>query len=78
MEATGIKSGSFYPSMRELRKTKWIESDWQHSDQSGPDVPPIIHYRLTPDGVAFASELDKGKIQGTMWRRYLPDEIMWA
>jgi DNA-binding PadR family transcriptional regulator len=54
---TGLKSGTLYPILMRLAEHSLLETRWEHVE---PGRPPRHLYRLTPDGVAYAGELQPG------------------
>lgn len=55
-QQTGLKSGTLYPLLIRLKDQGVLEADWRDSPQAGR--PPRHVYRLTPDGLAWASSLE--------------------
>ncbi len=77
MDTTGIKSGSFYPSARELRRSPWVEFEWRLASDD-PNGKPMMHYRLTGTGVDLARQIADGDLQGSQWRHFVPEGWRWA
>ena len=50
---TGLKSGTLYPILMRLAERKLLETSWETAEIG---KPPRHLYRLTPDGLLFASE----------------------
>jgi DNA-binding PadR family transcriptional regulator len=50
----GLKSGTLYPLLMRLTDDGLLESAWHPAAR--PGVPPRHGYRLTPRGIAFATE----------------------
>jgi PadR family transcriptional regulator, regulatory protein PadR len=56
---TGLKSGTLYPILIRLTERGWLETRWEHADQTGK---PRHIYRLTAEGEHAARKtLDKHK-----------------
>lgn len=53
---TGLKSGTLYPLLMRLSDQGLLASRWEESEQ--PGRPPRHVYRLTPDGLELARDLD--------------------
>ena len=53
---TDLSSGSLYPILMRLADRGLLEADWEESGQ--PGRPHRHIYRLTPNGIAVARELD--------------------
>ena len=51
-KATGLKSGTLYPTLARLSEQGLLESEWRASLELGR--PPRHAYRLTSSGFAFA------------------------
>lgn len=51
-KATGLKSGTLYPTLARLSDQGLLESEWRPSLE--PGRPPRHAYRLTTAGLAFA------------------------
>jgi PadR family transcriptional regulator PadR len=51
-KATGLTSGTLYPSLMRLHDQGLLESKWLESEGTGR--PPRHLYRLTTQGIAFA------------------------
>ena len=51
---TGLKSGSLYPMLMRLAERKLLETDWEMNEAGRP---PRHLYRLTPDGLRLAREM---------------------
>jgi DNA-binding PadR family transcriptional regulator len=51
-KATGLSSGTLYPSLMRLHDQGLLESKWLESEEMGR--PPRHLYRLTARGLAFA------------------------
>jgi PadR family transcriptional regulator PadR len=56
MRATGLKSGTLYPILGRLEENGLAESRWEEVDSSAEGRPRRRLYRLTPNGVASASD----------------------
>ena len=50
----GLKAGSLYPILMRLSDRKLLEAAWESDPPAGR--PPRHLYRLTPDGLALATE----------------------
>lgn len=70
-KAASVASGSLYPSLRDLRRSGLVESEWR-APEGDPDGQPLRYYKLSPNGVALARDLAADKVTGTGWRKYLP------
>lgn len=53
-QETGLKSGTLYPVLMRLSDRELLDSRWEASPERGR--PPRHMYRLTPAGVAYATE----------------------
>jgi DNA-binding PadR family transcriptional regulator len=53
---SGLKSGTLYPLLIRLHERGHLEAQWVDSDQPGRPVRHI--YRLSPQGLAFARDLE--------------------
>jgi PadR family transcriptional regulator, regulatory protein PadR len=53
-EQTGLKSGALYPILLRLSDRGMLEARWEPSPHQGR--PPRRLYRLTAQGVSFATE----------------------
>jgi DNA-binding PadR family transcriptional regulator len=53
-KATGLKSGSLYPTLIRLADQGYLESRWCEPDK--PGRPPRHAYRLTAKGVGLARD----------------------
>lgn len=53
--STGLKSGTLYPILLRLAECRLLETQW---DTSEVGKPPRHMYRLTPDGLEYARELE--------------------
>jgi PadR family transcriptional regulator PadR len=51
----GLKAGSLYPILMRLSDRALLEATWETDPPTGR--PPRHLYRLTPDGLALATEL---------------------
>ena len=51
-KATGLKSGTLYPTLARLSEQGLLESEWRQPLE--PGRPPRHAYRLTPAGAQFA------------------------
>jgi PadR family transcriptional regulator PadR len=49
---TGLKSGTLYPILMRLEKCTLLEAQWVTTEDG---VPPRHTYRLTPNGLEWAS-----------------------
>ena len=57
MDATGLPSGTVYPSLRRLEQAELVISRWEeHSTAQRELRPPRKYYELTPDGDAARAE----------------------
>jgi len=52
METTGLPSGTIYPALRRLEKSKLIRSDWESSASAESQGPPRKYFRVTATGRA--------------------------
>ena len=50
METTGLPSGTIYPALRRLEKSKLIRSDWESTAASESYGPPRKYFRVTAEG----------------------------
>ena len=50
----GLKSGTLYPLLMRLTDEGLLEAEWH--PPARPNLPPRHGYRLTPRGIAFASD----------------------
>jgi len=50
MDGTGLPSGTIYPALRRLEKSKLIRSDWESTAAAESQGPPRKYYRLTIEG----------------------------
>jgi PadR family transcriptional regulator, regulatory protein PadR len=51
MEAAGLPSGTVYPALRKLEKSKFIRSQWEHAAVArAGQRPPRRYYQITSDG----------------------------
>src|SRR5262249_33240249 len=55
IEATGVKSGSLYPILRRLEDQHLIAGEWEDIDEAAEGRRRRRYYKLTPDGVEFAT-----------------------
>lgn len=51
---TSLKSGTLYPILMRLSKSRWLETRWIEPETAGR--PPRHMYRLTPEGLRCARE----------------------
>ncbi len=62
---SGLASGTLYPILLRLESAGWFISRWENIDPAAVGRPRKRFYRLTPSGLAQASEvfvgLDLGK-----------------
>jgi len=52
---TGLPTGSIYPILARLEASRLAASEWEDIDEAAAKRRRRRHYRLTPDGVEFAS-----------------------
>lgn len=50
---TSLKSGTLYPILMRLAERNWLETRWEHADETGK---PRHMYRLTAEGHRVARE----------------------
>ncbi len=67
---TDLSSGSLYPILMRLADRGLLEADWEPSEQ--PGRPPRHIYRLTPDGIATARQLNFAGKQPAPRKRLVP------
>ena len=53
LQELGLKSGTLYPLLMRLKDYDLLAAEWH--DATKPGRPPRHAYRLTPDGIAFAT-----------------------
>ena len=53
----GLASGTLYPILLRLEAAGWFVSQWESIDPSSAGRPRRRLYRLTPSGLARASEV---------------------
>ena len=53
----GLASGTLYPILLRLEAAGWFVSQWESIDPSSAGCPRRRLYRLTPGGLARASEV---------------------
>ena len=63
---SGIASGTLYPILLRLESAGWFVSRWEAIDPSTAGRPRRRLYRLTPGGLARASELFAGFGRGVL------------
>jgi PadR family transcriptional regulator PadR len=56
-KCSGLASGTLYPILLRLESAGWFVSRWEAIDPSSAGRPRRRLYRLTPTGLAFASEV---------------------
>ncbi len=61
-----IASGTLYPILLRLESAGWFVSRWETIDPSSAGRPRRRFYRLTPGGLARASELFAGFGRGVL------------
>jgi PadR family transcriptional regulator PadR len=61
---SGLASGTLYPILLRLESAGWFISRWENVDPSTVGRPRKRFYRLTPSGLAQASELFIGLSPG--------------
>jgi PadR family transcriptional regulator PadR len=54
---SGLASGTLYPILLRLESAGWFVSKWESIDPSSAGRPRRRLYRLTPSGLARASEI---------------------
>lgn len=54
---SGLASGTLYPILLRLESAGWLVSRWEAADSSALGRPRRRLYRLTPSGLARASEV---------------------
>ena len=54
---SGLASGTLYPILLRLESAGWFVSKWESIDPSSAGRPRRRLYRLTPSGLARASEV---------------------
>lgn len=54
---SGLASGTLYPILLRLESAGWFRSRWESIDPAAAGRPRRRLYRLTPSGLARASEL---------------------
>jgi PadR family transcriptional regulator, regulatory protein PadR len=59
-KATGLRSGTLYPSLMRLSEQGLLESRWQETER--PGLPPRHVYRLTAAGLALARDQERAAI----------------
>ena len=57
MDATGLPSGTVYPTLARMEARAYVESEWE-DEQSAVEAgrPRRRYYRLTPEGTRALSE----------------------
>jgi DNA-binding PadR family transcriptional regulator len=57
MEATGLPSGTVYPTLQRLEKRGWVRARWENEEVArGEGRPRRRYYRLTGAGEAAVRE----------------------
>ena len=63
---TNLKSGTLYPILMRLAERDWLETRWEHADETGK---PRHMYRLTAEGRRAAREtLDANRERFASWK----------
>lgn len=63
---TNLKSGTLYPILMRLAERDWLETRWEHADETGK---PRHVYRLTAEGRRAAREtLDANRERLASWK----------
>jgi len=57
LKSSGLASGTLYPILLRLESAGWFVSKWESIDPSSAGRPRRRLYRLTPSGLARASEV---------------------
>lgn len=68
MDATGLPSGTVYPTLARMEGRRFVESEWEDEETARADGRPRRrYYRLTPEGArGLAEALERlGQIAGT-------------
>jgi DNA-binding PadR family transcriptional regulator len=63
---TGLKSGTLYPILMRLAKFSFLETKWVTTEDG---VPPRHNYRLTPNGMKLAREMQMASRSAVRVRR---------
>ena len=50
MDGTGLPSGTIYPALRRLEKSRLIRSDWESTAAAESNGPPRKYFRVTGEG----------------------------
>jgi DNA-binding PadR family transcriptional regulator len=53
-KAAGLASGTIYPILARLERSRWVESEWEDVDESVAGRRRRRYYRLTGDGARAA------------------------
>ncbi len=77
IDMPGIGAASFYPTIRRLRRSPWVEWRWEHP-RDDPQGKPYMTYRLRPVGVELGGELAAGRLKGRAWQQFVPSEWTWV
>ena len=64
---TSLKSGTLYPILMRLSKSRWLETRWAEPEAAGR--PPRHMYRLTAEGLRCARERLRPKTARMLVRR---------
>lgn len=57
MDATGLPSGTVYPTLARMEARAYVDSEWEDgADAKEAGRPRRRYYRLTPDGARALSE----------------------
>jgi PadR family transcriptional regulator PadR len=56
-KATGLKSGTIYPTLARLEEAGWITGSWEQIDPTVEGRRPRRYYRLTASGVSAAEDV---------------------
>ncbi len=62
-KATGLKSGTLYPTLTRLSDQGFLETDWRPSEIGRP---PRHAFRLTARGLSFAKEQSARPFRGSV------------
>lgn len=72
IKATGVTSGTLYPTLARLSDQGLLEAEWRAPLELGR--PPRHAYRLTPAGLTFAKEQALRPIRAS--RKHANEEVL--